>query len=35
MEEINVVDINYKRTTYDTWEPVPSGLNSEVRLIRR
>ena len=33
MEEINVVDINYKRTTYDTWEPVPSGLNSEVRLI--
>jgi len=35
MEEINVVDINYKRTTYDAWEPVPSGLNSEVRLIRR
>ena len=34
MEEINVVDINYKRTTYDTWAPVPSGLNSEVRLIR-
>ncbi|MCR4583660.1 MAG: glycosyl hydrolase family 2 [Prevotella sp.] len=34
MEEINVVDINYKRTTYDNWEPVPSGLNSEVRLLR-
>ncbi|MBR2292316.1 MAG: glycosyl hydrolase family 2 [Prevotella sp.] len=34
MEEINVVDINYKRTTYDTWEPVPSGLNSPVRLLR-
>ena len=34
MEEINVVDINYKKTTYDNWEPVPSGLNSEVRLIR-
>ena len=33
MEEINVVDINYKRTTYDSWEPVPSGLNSEVRLL--
>jgi len=33
MEEINVVDINYKRTTYENWEPVPSGLNSEVRLI--
>ena len=32
MEEINVVDINYKRTTYDQWEPVPSGLNSEVKL---
>lgn len=35
MEEINVVDINYQRTTYDTWEPVASGLNSEVRLISR
>ncbi len=34
MEEINVVDINYKRTTYENWEPVPSGLNSRVRLIR-
>ena len=33
MEEINVVDINYKKTTYDSWEPVKSGLNSEVRLI--
>ena len=34
MEEINVVDINYKKTTYDKWSPVPSGLNSDVRLIR-
>ena len=34
MEEINVVDINYKKTTYDNWEPVPSGLNSEVKLIK-
>jgi len=34
MEEINVVDINYNRTTYDSWESVPSGLNSEVRLLR-
>lgn len=33
MEEINVVDINYKRTTYADWTPVPSGLNSEVTLI--
>ena len=34
MEEINVVDINYKKTTYDQWEPMPSGLNSEVRLLK-
>jgi hypothetical protein len=31
---INVVDINYEHTTYDQWEPVPSGLNSSVLLIR-
>jgi len=35
MEEINVVDINYKKTTYDQWEPMPSGLNSAVKLVRR
>ena len=34
MEEINVVDINYKKTLYDTWEPMPSGLNSQVKLIK-
>ena len=34
MEEINVVDINYKNTTYDQWEPVKSGLNSTVSLIK-
>jgi hypothetical protein len=34
MEEINVVDINYKKTLYDQWEPVPSGLNTEVKLIK-
>ena len=33
MKEINVVDINYKKTTYAHWQPVPSGLNSEVKLI--
>ena len=33
MEEINVVDINYKKTLYDQWDPMPSGLNSEVKLI--
>ena len=32
-KEINVVDLNYKNTLYDKWEPVPSGLNSPVRLI--
>ena len=34
MNEINVVDINYKNTLYDTWEPMPSGLNSQVKLIQ-
>ena len=33
MKEINVVDINYKKTTYDKWEPVPCGLNSTVKLV--
>ena len=33
MKEINVVDINYKKTTYAHWALVPSGLNSEVKLI--
>jgi hypothetical protein len=32
-KEINVVDLNYKKTLYDTWEPMPSGLNSPVRII--
>jgi hypothetical protein len=31
--EINIVDLNYKKTGYENWEPVKSGLNSEVRLI--
>ena len=35
MEEINVVDINYKKSTYDQWSPMPSGLNSTVRLVNR
>ncbi|MBQ8486120.1 MAG: glycosyl hydrolase family 2 [Prevotella sp.] len=34
MEEINVVDINYKKTLYDQWEPMPSGLNSDVKLYK-
>jgi hypothetical protein len=32
-KEINVVDLNYKRTLYDQWEPMPSGLCSPVHLI--
>lgn len=32
--EINVVDINYKKTSYANWPPVPSGLNSCVTLYR-
>ena len=32
MKEINVVDINYKKTTYEGWAPMPSGLNSTVIL---
>jgi hypothetical protein len=31
--EINVVDLNYQRTTYDRWAPVASGLSSAVKLI--
>lgn len=34
MEEINVVNINYKMTSYANWAPVPSGLNSQVVLYR-
>jgi hypothetical protein len=34
MEEINVVDINYKKTLYDQWEPTPSGLGSKIQLIK-
>lgn len=34
-KEINIVDIHYKKTRYNDWPPVPSGLNSEVRLIEK
>lgn len=33
-EEINVVDIKYKKTKYDGWAPMPSGLNSSVRIFK-
>lgn len=32
-KDANVVDINYQRTTYDTWTPMPSGLCSDVKLL--
>ncbi len=32
MKDINVVDINYKKTTYADWSLMPSGLNSTVTL---
>ena len=32
-KEINIVDLDYQKKQYDNWEPVPSGLNSPVRLI--
>ena len=32
MRDINVVDINYRPTTYEHWKPVPSGLHSAVWL---
>lgn len=32
-KEINIVDLNYEKRQYDDWEPMPSGLNSPVRLI--
>ena len=35
MEEINVVDINYKKTLYNDWEPVPSGLATPIKLIKQ
>ena len=33
-DEINVVDINYKKTSYANWEAVKSGLNSSVTLLQ-
>ena len=33
-ENINMVDIHYEHTTYEDWEPVPSGLNSTVKLVK-
>ncbi|MBP5513255.1 MAG: glycosyl hydrolase family 2 [Bacteroidaceae bacterium] len=35
MKDINVVDLNYRPTSYAHWTPMPSGLNSPVRLVKR
>ena len=32
-KEINFVDLNYKKTGYGKWEPMPSGLNGQVKLV--
>jgi len=32
-KEINVVNIKYKKDSYANWSPVPSGLNSDVKLF--
>lgn len=32
-KEINVVDLNYKKDKYDQWETMPSGLNSNPKIL--
>jgi len=32
-KDANIVDLNYKRTTYENWSSVPSGLLGPVQLI--
>lgn len=32
-KETNMVNLNYKKSYYGDWQPMPSGLNSTVRLI--
>lgn len=34
MEEINVVNINYQKTSYAEWTAMPSGLNNRITLYR-
>lgn len=33
-KEINVVDLNYKKTLYSSWKPMPSGLLGPVRILK-
>ncbi len=35
MKDINVVDLNYRPTSYARWTPMPSGLNGPVRLVKQ
>jgi len=32
-KDINIVDLSYKKNTYENWQPLPSGLNGSVKLI--
>ena len=34
-KEINVVDLDYKATTYGHWQPMKSGLNLPITLLKR
>ena len=31
-DDINIVNINYKHRKYNSWKPMPSGLNGSVRI---
>lgn len=32
-KDINIVDFNYKKNTYENWHTLPSGLNGNAKLI--
>ena len=32
--EINVVKLDYSKGTYANWQPVPSGLNSPITILK-
>lgn len=34
-KDINIVDINYKKSDYSTWHPVPSGLLGPVKILKQ
>ncbi|MBO6248757.1 MAG: glycosyl hydrolase family 2, partial [Bacteroidales bacterium] len=33
-KDVNYYDVRYGKTTYEGWDPMPSGLNSSVRLYQ-